>query len=97
MEAEIPTVSEVYSQEQEQCRICSLCLIFVVSAVQMYQEKCESLCPSEMELSSHTELLLFCSAELFIYRNKSWADGQKFGDIHWSCNQEICICLGLRP
>lgn len=91
MEAEILTVSKVYSQEQERCRICSLRLIFVVCAVQICKEKYGSMCPSEMELGS-----LFCSAELFIYSNKSWADGQKFNDVHWSCNQEICICLGLR-
>lgn len=60
----------------------------------------ESACPGETELGSHlcnTELLLFCSAEIVIYSNKSWAAGQKFNDVHWSCNQEICTCLGLRP
>lgn len=58
----------------------------------MFKEKYESVCPGEMELGSHlgnTELLLFCSAENFIYSNKSWAAGQKFSGVHWSCNQEM--------
>jgi len=44
----------------------------------------------------NTELLVFCSAELFIYSNKIQADGQKVYDIYWSCNQqEICKCSGF--